>query len=256
MKKIWRSLGGLSNLKHINTDTWRIIEDQSIQPLRNLSETSEGAEVLKKMVDRQKSNSIFYGDELEINRLHPFLSNSFKYPLLKNGTRFGKITERNLFYSSLELETAMCEKAFHRFRLLLTTEANVGDESISYMAFKSNVATQRGIDLCSNPFIKLRDKISSPVSYEYSQELGECLREEGVHAFISYSARSTNDGKNMNVFTPLAFGSNNYLEKHSKILSCYFTKKTIEFSNVNHMEKRNIFNIEDFYVNGEFPLIK
>jgi hypothetical protein len=259
MKQTWNSLdslGSISNFKIIKTEAWRIVEDQSRSSTRKMVDTTTEHEILEQMIENTKPNLKFYGDESAFGGLHYLLYTPFRYPPLRTGSRFGKQTERNIFYSSLELETAMCEKAFHRLNFLLASKGDIGGKTVNCTAFKVNIDTNKGIDLSKIPFVNLREKISSPILYNHSQELGSCMRVDGVHAFISYSARSKDNGKNLNIFTPIAFDKNQSIEKSFQFYSCYSTKSSVEFySNSIQTKKPIVFNMNTFYVDGQFPSI-
>jgi len=258
VRKLWETKEGIKYLKFIETEAWRIVEDQSKSYTRKMVDTLEEHEILERLIDENKPKLKLYGDELILKGLHYLLFTPFRYPPLKKGSRFGKWTERSLFYASLELETAMGEKAYHRLSFLLASAGNIGGKAVNYTAFKVNVSTQKAIDLSKPPFVEFKERIASPLTYQDSQELGSCMREDGVEAFISYSARSQNNGKNLNIFTPTVFSKNQAIEKTFQTFSCYFTKKSVEFYpafvSTNGVGP-TVFNIEMFYVDGKFPLM-
>lgn len=269
MDKLWEKSGGINHLETIEAQTWRMVEDQNRSSTRKLVDTEKEHEILEQMIEEDKPYIKFYNDEYAFKGLHYLLFTPFRYPPLKEGTRFGVKTERNLFYSSLELETAMYEKAFYRLSFLQSSEGNIGGKTIHMTAFKVNISTQNGIDLTKPPFKQYRDKIASATSYQDSQMLGRLMRTDKVEAFITYSARQPDNGKNLNLFSPKAFGQNKALEKTFQIFNCYSTKNTVEFysndlyanlSAINSLVKSvgrpYVFTAEMFHVNGSFPLIQ
>lgn len=252
----WKALYEDSKVVKLEETGWRIVEDQSRSSTRKMVDTASEHEKLEKMLEENKPRLEFYDDKEAFKNLHYLLSTPFKYPPLDRMSRFGRQSERGIFYASLELETAMCEKAYWRLSFLLASEGNIGGKSIRYTTFKMNIITEKGIDLRQYPFNDFKTQISSPVSYKDSHELGSLLREKKVEAFISYSARSKKESGNLNVFTPKALGDNKLLEKSFLPLSCYATKLTVEFyQNLSSSNKPIIFAVEDFYVDGQFPLI-
>lgn len=258
MRKIWEETQGVKYLKPLETKAWRIVEDQSKSYTRKMVDTLEEHEILEQLIDESKPKLKLYGDELALKGLHYLLFTPFRYPPLKRGTRFGKWTERSLFYASIELETAMCEKAYHRLSFLLASEGDLGGKAVNYTAFEVEASTPKGIDLSTSPFAEFKEWISSPFSYQESQALGHCMRADGVEAFISYSARSQKEGKNLNIFTPKAFSEDQAIEKTFQTFSCYFTKKSVEFYPTfvsNNGLAPTVFKTEMFYVNGKFPLL-
>lgn len=257
MRHFWKTLNGIRYLKLIETEAWRIVEDQSKSFTRKMVDSLEEHEILEQLLEESKPKLKLYGDEIALKGLHYLLFTAFRYPPLKSGSRFGKWTERNLFYAALELETAMCEKAYHRLRFLLASEGDIGGKSVNCTAFRINIFSKRAIDLCVEPFAKYRNDISSPLSYQNSQALGSAMRQDGVEFFISYSARSDKNGKNINVFSPNAFSKEQEIEESFKTYSCYFTKKSVEFYPLLSSDNlgTSVFNVEAFYINNEFPLL-
>lgn len=223
--QIWQLCKGSSHVQALKIQGWRIVEDQIRSSSRSLVDTREEHEILEKLLEKSKP----YGDEAAFKGLHYLLFTPFRYPPLEWGSRFGSRFERNLFYASFELDTAIAEKAFHRFNLLRASEGNVGERSILYTAFKVNFNIKYGIDLSKPPFLEYREQISSPISYLESQSLGKAMRDDGVEACISHSARDKENGKNINVFSPKALGENSELEKTFKFISCRFSKDSVEF---------------------------
>jgi len=233
LKQLFNKIMQAMPFKTIEKEAWRIVEDQNRSSTRKMVDTATEHEMLEKLIEESKPKPIFYGDEDAFEGLHYLLSTPFRYPPLKRGTRFGSRHERNLFYTSLDLETAMAEKAFHRLEFLLASKGAIGGKSVNCTAFKVMVSTKNGVDLCEKPFLAFRKQISSRTSYTEPQELGHFLREKKVEAFISYSARSLQNGKNLNIFTPRAFGENKFLEKTFQKFSCYSTKNGVEFYSGN-----------------------
>lgn len=256
MKQLWLDLPGISRIESITETAWRVVEDQSRSSTRKMVDTAVEHEVLERLIENNKPKLTYQKDSAAFEGLHYLLSTPFRYPPLKRGSRFGQRHERNLFYASLELETALCEKAFHRLNFLLASSGNIGGKAVNCTAFNVQVSTQHGIDLCKKPFSDFRERISSPVSYSDSQALGSAMRSDGIETCISYSARDKKNGKNLNTFTPKAFGQNKFLEKTFQPFSCYFTKNSVEFyTKPASMKGPIVFNAENFYVNGQFPMI-
>lgn len=256
MKHIWHDLKGISKIESITEPVWRIVEDQSRSSTRQMVDTAAEHEILEKLIEDSKPKPIHQQDKQAFEGLHYLLSTPFRYPPLKYGSRFGQRHERNLFYASIALGTAMSEKAFHRLNFLLASTGAIGGKSVNCTAFSINMSTQRGVDLCKKPFSDFRERISSPISYGDSQILGHAMRLDGIEAFTSYSARCKEDGKNMNIFTPNAFGENKFIEKTFQPFSCYFTKKNVEFYATHSIKNlATVFNVEDFYINGQFPCL-
>ena len=253
---MWHHLNGISRMELMTETVWRVVEDQSRSSTRKMVDSTAEHELLEKLIEDSKPKFIYQKSESAFEGLHYLLSTPFRYPPLKWGSRFGQRHERNLFYASLSLETALCEKAFHRLNFLLASSGNIGGKSVNCTAFKINISTKRGIDLCKKPFVDFRERISSPLSYHDSQALGAAMRSDNIEAFMAYSARSKENGKNLNIFTPRAFAQNKLLEKTFQIFSCYSTKHSIEFYTIlNSMNSPIVFKAEMFYIDGQFPIV-
>lgn len=254
--QIWQHCNGNAHKHSLRLQAWRVVEDQTRSSTRSLVDTTKEHAILENILEENKPKLPTYGDEAAFKGLHYLLFTPFRYPPLTSGSRFGGRFERNLFYASMELTTAITEKAFHRLKLLLASEGDIGNKAIAYTAFKVNFNIHSCIDLSKKPFNDYKAQISSPISYIHSQALGKDLRLNGVHACVSYSARCKNNGKNVNVFSPKAFGDNQELEKTFKSLSCYQTKQSVEFYFDQKFNSESmVFNAEDFFVEGKFPLL-
>ncbi len=253
--QIWVSVGGSSHIATLQQEAWRIVEEQTGSVTRKLVDTSEEHHVLENLIEESKPKVKYYGDQNEFLSLHYLLSTPFRYPPLKHGSRFGTRYERSLFYASLELETAMSERAYYKLAFVRASEGNLGGKSVNYTAFKVAVDTKKGINLCKEPFVKFKGHISSPASYADSQLLGSAMRQEGIEAFVSFSARK-DQGKNLNIFTPKAFKKDQSIEKSYQTWGCYFTKESVEFyPKLKFKGKPIVYSVEDFFVEGKFPPI-
>jgi len=247
---IWTKCDGVNQVKIIDVSAWRL-ESQEGTSTRKLVDSYEEQNILEKMID--DSRYLFINEE-KLN-FHPLLYTPFKDPPLKYGSRFGKNTEQSLWYGSLDLATAMAEKAFYQFNFLRASEAKYDDiVQTSLIAFSVQVKTEKGIDLCANPFAVYTDFISSPDSYDASQALGSAMRKANIQAFIYKSARDKKDGANVALFTPESF-----LHKKPEAASfqswlCVATNELIEFiSTSSNSLNRNSFNLNQFMIYGILP---
>src|SRR5688572_23792731 len=120
---LWNLCNGAAFISNIATDAYRVVESQHLSATRKLVDSVEEHEALEVLIEHSKPK-IPKGPEFK--RLHYLLFTPFRYPPLKHGSRFGKISERSLWYGSLELETALAEVAFYRFYFLLGSSAALG----------------------------------------------------------------------------------------------------------------------------------
>lgn len=246
---IWQLCQGNNHIQLINTRVWRIIEELEQTATRKLVDSFEEQLLLEELIESTKA-LIIDADK----QLHPVLYTPFRQPSLKNGSRFGCRYEPSLWYGSLNLNTAMAEKAFYQLNFLQASEAEYDFVEIPLTAFSVDVKTNRGIDLTKDPFKAWTSIISSPLSYEDSQLLGTSMRQVDVEACHYFSARDPDGGVNVALFSSNAFRY--LLPDHRSFQSwkCIASKKLIEFSRSSSREREfNYFPIDIFHVNGNLP---
>lgn len=243
-------------LSNVGINSWRIVEDQSKSTTRKFVDSAEEWEILEGLLDASKPSIKRQEDEKYLKGLHYLLLTCFRYPPLKWGSRFGTKLERNLLYSSKDLETAMCESAFYMFSFLRASlSEKLGGKSLSRTAFSINIESTRYLDMCTQPFSDYRNIISSKVCYQESQEIGKQLRDQNVECFSFYSARSLRNGINIAVYTPRALPKNKNIEKSFTHLNCYTTKNEIEFTfSLKEKNQTVQFNYNHFLVDGYLPI--
>lgn len=121
--------------------------------------------------------------------------------------------------------------------------------------FSANVVTKYGVYLNRAPFSSHVDVISSPTSYQASQQLGENMRASGVQAFTYYSARSQEKEVNVALFTPSAFQFKNPNEASFQTWQCTVHHGVVEFTQENVLQRQVVqFSESLFLVNGDLPV--
>lgn len=251
---IWKSTNGINSITSTKSNTYRIVEDQSKSTTRKFVDTALEHELLEKLLDESKPSIKYYDDEKDFHHLHYLLYTPFRYPPLKWGSRFGTRWERGLLYTSDNLNTAMCEKAFYKLAFLNASDGNIGGKTLPCTVFKVALNSKRFVDLCTVPFASFINQISDKQSYRFSQPLGTAMRTDNIECFQYASAR-TSDGNNFGVFTPKALGKNAQLEKSFVYYNCYATKEVVEFTPKHSTHAANhVFDIEQFLVKGKLPL--
>lgn len=251
----WQDLYSDSCKKTICLDTWRIVEYQAKSYTRKYVDSHEEHEVLENIIESSKpQQKIAINETAEEFNLHYLLTTEFRYPSLKWGSRFGTRFERSILYTSVDLETAMSEKAFYKLSFLRASSGDVGGKNIPLTAFKINVASQAHLALSERPFAKYTNEISSKVSYIQSQKLGMVMRENRVECFDFTSARASNNGINYGIFTPKALENNHDLEQTQLNLSCYANKEVVEITGSMKNIPECTFPVSRYYVDGRFPI--
>ena len=247
---IWTQCGGKSNLVVLTMEVWRIVEDQHRSSTMKLVDNTQEHAILEDIIERGKPR---YPYPPYNQTLHYLLWTPFRYPPLKNGSRFGARTEISIWYGAAHYHTAFAEKAYYRFffRQGLTQQFPVSIED-KYTAFSVAIRTDQGIQLHLPPFCDHHDIIESPVNYKATQELGRRMREDGVEAFFYTSARDPNKGLNTGIFHPSVFA--NIQPQKEKIWHLFETDKCVRFYRAAPGEQESIeFIIQQFFVEGQFP---
>lgn len=198
---IWTQCGEGSELKPLRLSPWRAVEAQHQVSTRKLVDTLEEHALLEDMVEGAKPPDATRG------RLHYLLATPFRYPPLRHGSRFGTRRERGIWYGSETKRPLFAEVAYYRLLFLEGTRADLGVVETQLTAFTVRVRTLRGVSLTDPPFATFRAQISSPTDYARSQALGQSMRKAGVEVFRYHSARDSEGGVNVGVFSPGAFGS-------------------------------------------------
>ncbi len=246
---IWTQCEGARRQKPLTFELWRVVEGQHVVSTRKLVDTDEEQHVLESLIDSAKPP---LPEEVRKRGLDFLLFTPFRYPPLQYGSRFGAKHERGIFYGSLELETALAEKAFYRLLFLEGTSADLGLLETEHTAFRVGAKTARGIDLTHAPFSRFEARISSPTDYRDSQALGAAMREAGVEAFLFVSARSRTRATTAGLFAPVF--SSRAPHRKRPVWWSSASKERVEFREKNTLSPQHLsFPREDFLVGGKLP---
>ncbi len=243
---LWEKYDGISYLHSLTVTPWRVVEAQEKVYTRKLVSSGEELDILEELIESSKPKI----DKSIQNDYHYLLFSPFRYPPLKHGSRFGRIFEPSLWYGALKVETALREIAYYRLLFLHDTEASL-KLNIPLSAYSVKAVSEKSVDLTKRPFEDFCKKISSPLSYEYSQPLGTAMRKDSVELFLYYSARTKIPEKNVGVFYPHVFIDKKPLQEPLS-WNCYADKTVVEFRPVSRLEKREdiICYLKDFLQNG------
>lgn len=243
---IWTRCAGDSELRILRLSSWRVVEAQHQVSTRKLVDSTEEQILIEELIDSVKPPDITGG------RLHYLLFTPFRYPPLPHGSRFGGRHERGIWYGSLELRSAFAEVAYYRLLFIEGSHAALGTITTALTAFTAMIRTAKGIDLTNEPFDSYRSKISSPASYDASQQLGDEMRAGGVEAFRYWSARDAEDGINVGVFSPAVFGRAK--PKSFETWYCAASRDRVDLTQADYFARSSFsFLREQFLVNGELP---
>lgn len=198
MSDLWTACEGSAQLTRRHLEAWRIVEGQHKVSTRKLVDTLDEQQLLEEILDRSKAPP----PRPELTRLHYLLYTPFRYPPLRHGSRFGTRAERSLWYGSLDVDTALAERAYYALLFLEGTTADLAPLVRDETAFAASIDTARFLDLSAPPFAAHEARISAPHTYEHSQPLGAAMRAAGVRAFVFVSARAHPRGLNIALFEP------------------------------------------------------
>lgn len=243
---IWKRCDGQDQIKNLEARVWRVVEAQHISATRKLVDSIEEHTILEALIEKAKPPA-------QYTDLHYLLYTPFRYPPLRQGSRFGKASERSLWYGSLEVETAFTEVAYLRFLVSLGSTAEFGVVETQLSAFAVEIKTSRGIDLTKPLFNSYEDLISSPTDYSISQALGDAMRKNGIESFFYKTARAKR-GTNVGILSPEVFYTKKPQASSYQTWHCVSSFTAVEFTRQNLMKTtRQIFPAAQFMVDGKIP---
>jgi len=219
---IWTLCGAKPNVVEYRGRPWRVVEDQHHLATRSLVDSVEEHDLLERLIESAKPPTHAPA------KLNYLLFTPLRYAPLKNGSRFGAVQERGIWYGSEELRTAFAERAYYQIVLLEGTAAEIQPLQHTVTAFTADVRTTAAVDLTLPPFATHSADISAKNSYVSSQQLGRDMRGAGISAFRFTSARDVHGGVNVGIFSPSAFASNRS-KPHQRWL-CVATTARVEFT--------------------------
>jgi hypothetical protein len=193
---------GIDLKEHANSgdlEGYRIVENQEYNSTYSLVDDTAEHELLEEMIEESKPpkpGDCSFDDYL--------LFTPFRYPPLKDATRFGKVTERSPFYGSEKLDAAFAEKAYRIEKFDSDTKAIFPNRNLSFTSFKFFANAKRYLNVLKVPFDKYKTRIHDPVNYSDSQDLGTEMRECEIQACLFESVRCS-DIKNIAIFDPSIF---------------------------------------------------
>lgn len=231
---------------HVVGSCWRVVETQEIAATMAITQSAADQSRLEELLDTSKPKI-----PADCKGLSYLLMTPFRYPPLRYGSRFGSTWERGIFYGSCELKTAFAETAvyfwlFQQGPATLGPLAHIRDQRT---AFSVKLSSQKALDLHSDAFALVFDKINQPDSWEFTQQLGKQLRELGAE-FIIYPSARIAGGKNIALFSPLAFAEKEPAQQ--QLWHVRFTTDSCVFVRAGMSESVE-FQRQDFSVAGKIP---
>jgi len=245
---IWTQCAGPSEVRRLTGRFRRVVEAQFRNSTRKLVDSDDEQRALEELLDAKAKLPVPAGFE----GLHYLLYTPFRHPPLRHGSRFGTRRERGILYAARELPSAFAEVAYYRLVFLEGTAAPLSPIQVDLTAFSFRLAAQRAIDLTVEPFRAFEERISSPVSYADSQQLGHALREAAVQACLYVSARARGRGVNLAVFDNV-FRPQRPLDEER--WTCTAARERVEFraQRLVGEEESHAYERGQFLVNGKLP---
>lgn len=246
MRDMWLDLSGEQHIQPMMATIHRVVEDQENVATVSLVNNMEEQRVLEELLETSKPKRPEGFEDY-----HYLLITPFRYPPLKNGSRFGRSFEPSLFYGSLNVSTALSETAYYQF-VFMSGMAQPFNEArqILYSSFKVSIKTKQGIFLDRAPFSQYESLITSKVTYVNTQNLGASMREANVESFQYLSARAPKRGRNLALFTPKAFQSKKPISNERWV--CKATNEEVGFLSTDN-ETRVSFDKQCFLTGEIIP---
>ncbi len=217
---MWRDIDLTPHAHPTDLDGYRVVEDQQYISTRPLVDTDAEHDLLEQMIEESKPPK-----PADCSVDDYLLFTPFRYPPLRDGTRFGKITERSPFYGAESLMAALAEKAYRIEMFDRDTTANFPNRNLSYTSFKFAAQASTCLNVLLPPFDVFKAEIHDPQSHDVGQELGTEIRQCGIQACIFESARCPNEN-NMAIFDPSIFTRPSYEQQQ---WSCLIGQMEITF---------------------------
>lgn len=241
-------------IRRLDVTAHRVVESQYENSTRKLVDSDDEQSLLESLLDRAKPP---VPSEPAFKNLHYLLFTPFRYPPLRHGSRFGRRSERGVWYGSRERRTCFAETAYYRLLFLEHSSAALAPLHVELTCFRTRVRTQRGVDLTADPFRKFEAKLTSRSSYADTHALGAEMRAAGVAAFLFRSARDDREGTNVALFEP-CFMSRDVPAAQMQAWRCVVDRDKVEFvRRLTGAAPREAFSFPraTFLVGGALPLV-
>ena len=242
---IWTTLREEVTFSAIEGEAIRVVESQEQVATNSLVDSLAEQSLLEEMLERSKPPL-----PADAEGLHYLLATPFRYPPLPCGSRFGRRFEPSLFYASQKLATALAETAYYRFVFWSGMEELPPSSRFvtQHTVFTVNYSSATGLQLQRPPFADYEKQLTDPADYSITQQLGSSMRAAGVCAFEYVSARASNKGINVALFTPEAFKGNEPSGQQSWLCETWADK--VVFAGSNDMYQ---FGLNNYLIDGQFP---
>lgn len=244
---IWIACDGAQAIQPIHGSLWRLVESQEQIATRSYVDTLEEQAVLEELLEATKPPL-----PASANGFHYLLQSPFRYPPLPWGSRFGRRHESGILYGGGSLAPTLAEAAYYRLVFWHSMAARPGANAITsqHTAFSARYRTQHGVRLQRTPFSQYAELLTHPNDYQACQTLGSAMRKAGVQAFEYTSARDSEHGVCIGLFTAQALSSKK--PSNSSRWLCETTADAVVFKPLaeNRIYR---YGIQQFLTNGHLP---
>ncbi|WAJ69694.1 RES family NAD+ phosphorylase [Catenovulum adriaticum] len=230
---------------------YRFVESQEQVATTSLVDNLDEQALLEDLLEQNKPKL-----EAEYQPLHYLISTPFRYPPLTHGSRFGHQFMPSFFYASEDKLTALAEAAFYRFAFLLAMQKPYNQAVKSeHLMFSVNVKSKKAVDLTTHSLTEFIPILTDPVDYRFSQKLGEHLTaQKQVELIRFYSARDKlSDTNRINLAIAQAKVICSTEPEQMVNWLCQSSESEVSFYSRNEAVYR--FSVNDFMVDGQFPLL-
>ncbi len=245
---IWDTCDGPAHISPLRGLLYRLVESQQQVATLSYVDTLEEQAVLEEMLEDSKPSV-----PADAESLHYLLKTPFRYPPLPWGSRFGRRHERGIFYAGGNERATLAESAYYRLVFLASIDAEPASDGIhtEHTLFSATYRSDAGIRLQCPPFDAHEERLAHPSRYADTQALGTAMRESDVEVFEYRSARDTDGGHCIGLFSPKALASRT--PRNPQRWLCETTAAAVSFKPVG--EPRVVsFPATDFLVDGRLPM--
>jgi len=198
---MWTSTALASEHRTYQGAVWRLVEGQHRISTNRLARDGATQALLEELAEEVKP-MVPEG----ARHLHFLLATPFRYGH-KSASRFRRANERpGIFYAAEAETTAIAETAYWSLRFFSRSPGfSPPTTTVEYTSFHVRVATDRALDLTTEPFAKQEADWTAPDDYATCQDLATQAREAQTALIRTLSARADDGQCNVVVLAPEAF---------------------------------------------------
>lgn len=250
---IWSLCHGQHYITPLKGLLYRLVESQEQVATRQWVDTLEEQQILEEMLECSKPSY-----PQNIDTLHYLLKTPFRYPPLKWGSRFGRISEPSIFYGACHIQTTLAESAYYRFVFWHSMQGHAIKKSLrsQHSLFSVGYQSQKGIQLQCPPFDHFVEYITHPTDYQHSQRLGTAMRNAEIALFEYPSARANHHALCVGLFNANCFSQSSPLTKEHWFCDVDEHSVTFRATERSDVNPPNIvkFDCDEFKQQGIIPM--